>query len=220
MKGRYLGSIGGILSVLLLTLANTGCGGRNGGQMPVQTQNADTCKDRAMGQVLCGNKEVGPVDTVAENVALGVYSNGTLARKDIVLPDGTRVAMHPGTVLRIGEKFKRGDREIWLEGDALFEVSEGKKGGTGNGKPMIIHTGFLKIEVLAPGSRFRVDAKKKEAGEEADLLAGRLKVMKSYHSDTDNEPDTIVAGEMVMINRDIELMEKEKMDGTEMKGWQ
>ncbi len=138
---------------------------------------------------------------------------------------GTQVAMHPGTVLRIGEKFKQGERELWLDGDALFEVSAGndgsgrKEGTAGAGKPMVIHTGFLKIEVLEPRSQFRVDAKKKEAGEEADLLSGRLKVIKTYHSDTDNEADTIVTGEMVMINRDIDLMEKEKMDGTEMKSW-
>jgi ferric-dicitrate binding protein FerR (iron transport regulator) len=211
--------------LLLLVGLNWNCGGRGGDKVQGRVadtglaQTADTGMGRDRGQAQ------NPGDTVVDNQAMGVYSNGTLTRKEIVLPDGTKVTVHAGTSVRIAEKFDKGDREMWLDGDALFEVSEGsvgnvgKSGGAGMGKPVIIHTGNLRIEVLAPGSRFRVDARKKEAGEEVDLLAGKLRVMKSYHSDTDNEPDTIVAGEMVMINREIDLMEKEKMDGSEMKGW-
>jgi hypothetical protein len=44
-----------------------------------------------------------------------------------------------------------------------------------------------------------------------------LKVKKSYHSDTDNEPEVLDAGDMVMINRDIDLMEKEKMSAAELE---
>ncbi|HXO75674.1 MAG TPA: hypothetical protein VN824_10575, partial [Puia sp.] len=66
------------------------------------------------------------------------------------------------------------------------------------------------------GTRFHVDAFRKNAGEQVDLLEGRLRVKKSYHSDTDNEPEVLEAGEMVMINRDIDLMEKEKMSPAEL----
>jgi hypothetical protein len=227
-----------LLGMLLLSL-DWGCGQRSGNQAQVRIRRVDTGTGQGKGQVQCGtprsanhgNGQVHtqvPLDTVIENMAIGVYSNGSLTRKDIVLPDGTKVAMHAATSLRILRKFNRGGRELWLDGDALFELKGGDvrgAGGPGNAgrtgmvKPFVIHTGNLWIQVLAAGSRFRVDARKKEAGEEVDLLAGKLKVMKSYRSDTDNEPDTIVAGEMVMINRDIDLMEKEKMDGTDMKGW-
>jgi hypothetical protein len=65
------------------------------------------------------------------------------------------------------------------------------------------------------GARFAVEAVRKQAGEEADLVDGKLRVTKSYHSDTDNEPEELGAGDMVMINREIDLMEKEKMTGPE-----
>ena len=42
-------------------------------------------------------------------------------------------------------------------------------------------------------------------------------MVKSYHSDTDNEPEILAAGEMVMINREIDLMEKEKLSAEELE---
>lgn len=161
-----------------------------------------------------------------------VYESGTERRKEIRLPDGTGVVMHAGTVLRWGspgnsgktaageeggsvgkkaDSADQGSRELWIEGEAMFDVNADA------GKPFIVHTAYLQIMVL--GTKFRLDARAKEPGEEVDVISGRLKVMKSYHSDSDNEPEIIQEGEMVMINRDIDLMEKEKMDGSELKGW-
>ena len=122
--------------------------------------------------------------------------------------------MTPHTVVRISKEFNKSERDLELDGEALFTV------GSDGGKPFIVHTKNLHIQVQASGSRFKVEAFAKNAGEEADLLSGKLKVKKSYHSDTDNEPETLETGEMVMINRDIDLMEKEKLDSTELKALQ
>jgi transmembrane sensor len=118
--------------------------------------------------------------------------------------------MTPHTVVRISKEFNKSERDLELDGEALFTV------GSETGKPFVVHTRNLQIQVLS-GSRFKVEAFTKNAGEEADLLSGKLKVKKSYHSDTDNEPETLETGQMVMINRDIDLMEKEKLDSTELK---
>jgi len=80
--------------------------------------------------------------------------------------------------------------------------------------PFVVHTGNLRIEVL--GTRFRVDAVRKRAGEEVDLLEGQLRVTKSYHSDTDNEPEVLAAGEMVIDQPGDRLMEKEKLSPAEL----
>jgi hypothetical protein len=42
-------------------------------------------------------------------------------------------------------------------------------------------------------------------------------VTKFYHSSTDNEPETLKSGDMVMINKDIDLMEKETLDSAERR---
>ncbi len=143
------------------------------------------------------------------NIGAGTrYTNGTGHRQVISLPDGSKVAMNDGTTLELSAGFGKTGRDLELDGLAFFEVS-----GVA-GTPFVVHTRNLKIEVL--GTRFRVDAYRKDAGEEVDLLEGKLRVSKSYHSDSDNEPEQLEAGEMVMINRDIDLMEKEKLKPEEL----
>jgi transmembrane sensor len=137
------------------------------------------------------------------------YENGEGKPRAVQLPDGSRVVMSAHAVIRISKQFNQSERDLELDGEAVFTVNGDA------GKPFIVHTRNLRIQVL--GTRFRVDAYGNNAGEEVELLEGKLKVIKSYHSDTDNEPEILGAGEMVMINRDIDLMEKEKLDSTEMK---
>jgi transmembrane sensor len=128
------------------------------------------------------------------------------------LPDGSTVVMNPGTSLSLAKGFGKDNRDLDLDGEAVVEVSRTEA------RPFVIHTRDLVIALLdaGNGARFHVDAYRSKAGEEVDLLEGRLRVKKSYHSDTDNEPETLNAGEMVMINHDIDLMEKEKLSPAEL----
>ena len=96
-----------------------------------------------------------------------------------------------------------------LDGEAWFDASAKANW------PMVIHTRDLVIEIL--GTRFKIDAYRNKPGEEVDVLSGSLRVRKSYHSDTDNEPETLKDGEMVMINHDIDLMEKEALSPAELQ---
>jgi len=137
----------------------------------------------------------------------GVYENKTEKPRTVALPDGSKVLMGTHTMVRIFKMFGQARRELDLDGEVVFDIVPDA------GKPFIVHTRLLQIEVL--GTRFRVDARRENAGEEVDLIDGRLRVKKSYHSDTDNEAEEIRSGEMVMVNRDIDLMEKEKMDSTD-----
>lgn len=147
----------------------------------------------------------------AHNVTLGDgtrYTNGSTDSHEVKLPDGSRVVLRPGTQVSLAKGFGVSNRDLELDGEAIFEVTGGAA------IPFIVHTRNLEIAVL--GTRFHVDAFRKNAGEQVDLLEGRLRVQKSYRSDTDNEPEVLEAGEMVMINRDIDLMEKEKMSPAEL----
>jgi len=129
--------------------------------------------------------------------------------KKLRLPDGTDIVMKAGTVVRLSPEFGKSNREVEFGGEAMFDVAGDA------GKPFVVHTKNLVILVL--GTRFRIDAWPDKAGEEVDLLSGKLKVTKSYTSKTDNQPETLEAGDMVMINREIDLMEKEKLDSAELK---
>lgn len=98
-----------------------------------------------------------------------------------------------------------------LDGEAWFFIRDADK------KPVTIHTRQLIITIQSSYARLHIDAFASSPGEQADLLEGQLKVTKSYHSSTDNEPETLHSGDMVMINKEIDLMEKETLDPAERK---
>src|SRR5450631_4205834 len=65
----------------------------------------------------------GRVDTTVEYIDSGIYSNGTALRKEYNLPDGTKLIMHAGTVVRLSKEFGKKDRELLLVGEAMLEVN-------------------------------------------------------------------------------------------------
>jgi ferric-dicitrate binding protein FerR (iron transport regulator) len=154
--------------------------------------------------------------------------NNAGERQTVTLPDGSYVVIMDGTAITVSKGFAKEDRDVEIDGRGVFVVRALETMGGMGSKPFVVHTGNLLIQVLdttgAGGSvggtgkweaRFAVEAVRKQPGEETDLLDGKLRVTKSYHSDTDNEPEVLGAGDMVMINREIDLMEKEKMTGPE-----
>ncbi len=94
-----------------------------------------------------------------------------------------------------------------MDGEGMFEVR------VSAGEMFVVMTRNLVI--AGPGSKFRVDAVRSRPGEEVDLLVGQLTIRKSYHSDLDSLPEDLKSGDMLMINREIDLMEKEKMNAEE-----
>jgi ferric-dicitrate binding protein FerR (iron transport regulator) len=138
------------------------------------------------------------------------YVNNSGGAQWVSLRDGSRIKISDGTVIVLGEGFGKGSRDVDLDGEGMFVVRASAAG------PFVVHTKNLVIQAL--GTTFRVDAVRSRAGEEVDLLEGRLRIVKSYHSDSDNEPEQLGAGDMLMINREIDLMEKEKMNADELEG--
>jgi transmembrane sensor len=149
----------------------------------------------------------GPGNVLGEGMS---YHVGAGYSRSFRLPDGSTVVVMPGTTVTTAKGFGKNNRDLDVDGEVIVEVSGAASW------PFVVHTRDLVIEVLAGGSRLHVDASRSRPGEETDLLEGRLRVRKSYHSDTDNEPEVLAGGEMVMINRDIDLMEKEKLSPAEL----
>jgi len=138
------------------------------------------------------------------------YHVGAGYPRSFRLSDGSTVLVLPNTTVATAKGFGKDNRDLDVDGEVMIEVSGAA------GPPFVVHTRDLVIEVLSGGARFHVDANRARPGEETDLLEGRLKVRKSYHSDTDNEAEELAGGEMVMINRDIDLMEKERLSPAEL----
>lgn len=72
------------------------------------------------------------------------------SRSQINLPDGSMVWINAGTSLHFPEDFNQGHREVWLEGEAYFDVQCKK------GMEFLVHTHTETISVI--GTAFNVKA--------------------------------------------------------------
>jgi transmembrane sensor len=71
-------------------------------------------------------------------------------KSEIILNDGSLVKINRSTKLVYPQKFKNTAREVFLDGEAYFEVSENKE------KPFVVNTSFSKVTVL--GTKFNIKA--------------------------------------------------------------
>lgn len=85
----------------------------------------------------------------------------------IVLADGTRVWLNAGTEFRYPVFFTENRREVYLSGEAYFEVRQDKN------KPFVVWTGEVQIEVL--GTAFNVNSYNSDRVE-AVLVEGSVNV--------------------------------------------
>jgi len=101
-------------------------------------------------------------------------------------------------------------REIAVDGDFLFRVPE-------SATPLTIRSRLLVLTVSGK-TALRVSAYTKDAGEQTEVLYGNVKASKNYPS-AYAEPDLLTGGQMTMINKDIDLMEKETADIAALRAW-
>jgi ferric-dicitrate binding protein FerR (iron transport regulator) len=100
-------------------------------------------------------------------------------KSTFMMEDGTRVTLNADSKLEYGEGFPEKSREVYLTGEAFFDVHGDAE------KPFIIHTDKMDIRVL--GTAFNVKSYPNEASTEATLLKGAIEV-----TVTDNPSERIV----------------------------
>ena len=86
----------------------------------------------------------------------------------IRLPDNSTVILKPGSTLTYSSDFDNVTREVYLEGEAFFEVSADAK------RPFIVHADELLTKVL--GTSFSVKAYKKDQAYQVTVNTGKVSV--------------------------------------------
>ena len=89
-------------------------------------------------------------------------------KSKIVLEDGTTVWLNSGSRFAFPQAFNGDKREVFLEGEAYFEVAKNVN------KPFIVSTAEINVEVL--GTRFNVSAYKSDNLSETVLLEGSVNI--------------------------------------------
>ncbi|WP_321333356.1 FecR family protein [uncultured Bacteroides sp.] len=135
------------------------------------------------------------------------YETGMHERKEIHLPDGSIVHLNRDSHLHLlANEFDRKQREVWLEGEAFFEVSKNPK------KEFIIHSGNLKTVVK--GTSFNIKAYKDLKEDAITVRSGRVEIF------TDNEQlATLTKNQQLMYNREKDSYETETADWQDAASW-
>ena len=104
-----------------------------------------------------------------------VESTGYGMLKTIYLPDSSQVVLNAHSSLHYdGNWTENGRREIWLDGEAFFDVRHGNIGSREGQRyaAFMVHTEALNVEVL--GTSF--DIRRRRGNTEVVLLTGRIKI--------------------------------------------
>jgi ferric-dicitrate binding protein FerR (iron transport regulator) len=89
-------------------------------------------------------------------------------KKRLVLPDGTIVTLNSGTSFKYPLSFGGKNREVYLNGEAFFEVHKDRA------HPFIIHTNKMNVRVL--GTAFNIKSYDNESRSETSLIHGSIEV--------------------------------------------
>ncbi|MGN7989863.1 FecR family protein [Pedobacter sp. 22226] len=95
--------------------------------------------------------------------------------KTIVLADGSTVKINSGSSLKYPAQFKADTREVYLSGEAFFEVQKDPA------HPFIVHTSQMAVKVL--GTEFDVKAYANDAFTETTLIRGKVSVSLRNNAD-------------------------------------
>jgi len=101
-------------------------------------------------------------------LSASVFPSGNAIRKTVILTDGTVITLNKNSEVKLIENFNPAKRELWLKGEAFFEVKHDAS------HPFIVHTSMNDIKVL--GTSFNVKAYAQSPVIETTLIHGSVQV--------------------------------------------
>lgn len=125
----------------------------------------------------------------------------------MLLPDSTQVWLNAASTLEYPQQFAAGKREVYLTGEAYFDVKHADK------QPFLIHTG--KVTTMVLGTAFNINA---YPGRENIIVSvSRGKVRVNY---IDKEMAVLTQGQQVKVSNTSNTVVQKKQAITEAAPWQ
>lgn len=137
--------------------------------------------------------------------------NGQATRSFIELADGSKIWLNAESMLTYPQQFSGSSREIYLEGEAFFDVATNAK------RPFIVHLKTGTIKVL--GTSFNIRAYENEPVQTA-VVTGKIAFIPRYE-------DARKASDTILVTPDVKItytassgtLVKNNTIGTEDKAW-
>lgn len=127
--------------------------------------------------------------------------------REITLPDGSKACLNSGSYILYPEEFRSDARNIYLVGEAVFDVARNEK------KTFTVHSGEFAVTAL--GTKFNVKAYPEDEFLAATLLEGKIKVKCSEAEDYFLNP-----GQQLKHNRFTHENELKEVDEEFVTAWQ
>jgi ferric-dicitrate binding protein FerR (iron transport regulator) len=141
--------------------------------------------------------------------AYTTIQTGNHERKVIVLSDSTRIILNAASELRYPSHFNGDQREVYLEGEAFFEVSQAAEW------PFIIHApGNFKTTVLGTSFNIKAYAGRRQAV--VSVVSGKVKI-----SSNNKDLSTLQKGEELrLVVPTGEISKRRNIDNANILAWQ
>lgn len=125
--------------------------------------------------------------------------------------DGTSVMLNSASSIRFPQKFHGTTREIYLEGEAYFEVAHNPD------KPFIVHSQDARVEVL--GTEFNVRGWSEDPGVEVVVGGGKVSVQSTNRQPNERSEVILTKGFKTEILRGENPVEPVKVDPVHQLLW-
>jgi transmembrane sensor len=123
------------------------------------------------------------------------YNNNTDGEQRIVLSDGSEVVLEKNSRLTYAANFSSGKREVYLEGNAFFNITRNPE------RPFIVYTQTIVTKVL--GTSFYVKANTKAETASVVVKTGKVSVFKRENFTSTDAGSATLKGMVIMPNQQV-----------------
>lgn len=123
------------------------------------------------------------------------YNNNSDAEQHILLSDGSEVVLGKNSRLTYAANFSSGKREVYLEGNAFFNITRNPE------RPFIVYTQTIVTKVL--GTSFYIKANSKAETASVVVKTGKVSVFKRENFTSTDAGSTTLKGMVVTPNQQV-----------------
>ena len=127
-------------------------------------------------------------------------------KSKLILADGTVVWLNAGSSLQYAGNFNSKNREVFLTGEAYFEVTK-----QSDGTPFVVKTD--QYSVLVKGTKFNVSSYPEDLSAKTTLLEGSIDILyKGRHI-------PVAPGELLSLDKQNGRFSRQKVQASQYKSW-
>ncbi|WP_212005409.1 FecR family protein [Chitinophaga sp. HK235] len=141
----------------------------------------------------------------ADQEAYTIFKATDNLRRQVTLADGSLVILNPHSVLKVPASYNQQQRNLQLEGEALFEVAKAE------GKPFVVSAGNIRVQALGTAFKLRAYHFDKEAA--VKLVEGKVRVAQ------ETAVAELLPGEQLTTGKEHARFNKNRFDLEREKAW-